>query len=106
MQCPFFDVCGYQAQRQRSADVWFVAHEMLFTERPAAIGNVAVVVVDEAAWQDGLEGEQGHPIALALDSLAADDTVPGDPLAGQRLRSCVASLKPYAAGCGGRPRAA
>jgi hypothetical protein len=86
MQCPFFDVCGYQAQRQRSADAWFVAHEMLFTERPTAIGDVAVVVVDEAAWQDGLEGEQGHPIALALDSLAVDDIVPGDPLAGQRLR--------------------
>jgi len=30
VECPFFAVCGYQAQIKRRADVWFVAHEMLF----------------------------------------------------------------------------
>ena len=85
-KCPFFDACGYQAQRRRRADVWFVAHEMLFTERPSAIGEVAAVIVDEAAWQDGLEGEHG-PIVLPLDALDRPDSVPGNALNAQRLSS-------------------
>jgi putative DNA primase/helicase len=83
--CPFFDVCGYQRQRERKADLWIVAHEMLFTQKPAAIGKVAAVIVDESAWQDGLEGVNGEPITLALDTLQATDKVPGDPISTDRL---------------------
>jgi putative DNA primase/helicase len=57
---------------------------MIYTQKPAAIGEVAVLVVDESAWQDGLEGA-GGPITLALDTLQAADQVPGDPLNTQRL---------------------
>ena len=39
LRCPFFNSCGYQAQRRQKADVWFVAHEMLFTKCPSAIGK-------------------------------------------------------------------
>lgn len=86
VECPFFTSCGYQRQRQRKADVWHVAHEMLFQEKPAAIGDVAAVVGDEAIWQDGLEGESGRPVTLALDSLASDYYVDGSADATERLR--------------------
>ena len=33
--CPYFHECGYQRQRRRKADLWFVAHELLFAQKPA-----------------------------------------------------------------------
>lgn len=69
-KCPFFDVCGYQRQRKTEADLWIVAHEMIFTGKPTAIGKLAFLVVDEAVWQDGLEGVHGRPTALSLDTIA------------------------------------
>src|SRR5260370_1359288 len=59
---------------------------MLFTAKPACIGDVAAVIVDESAWQDGLEGSQGRPLSLALDALNATDIVPGDLVATERLQ--------------------
>ena len=47
VQCLFYDFCGHQRQRRLAADVWFVAHELLFTAIPAALGTVAAVIVDE-----------------------------------------------------------
>ncbi len=43
VSCPFFSGCAFQAQRHRTADLWFVAHEMLFTSKPAAIGTPAML---------------------------------------------------------------
>ncbi len=67
--CPFFNRCGYERQRQTEADLWIVAHEMLFGETPTAIGKLAFLVVDESVWQDGLEGVHGRPTALSLDAI-------------------------------------
>lgn len=85
--CPYFGQCGYQAQRQRKGDAWFLAHEMLFTSRPDCTGVLAALIVDESAWQDGVEGSQGRPISLALDALNATDIVPGDLAATDRLHN-------------------
>ena len=27
VKCPFYDVCGYQRQKQITANIWFAAHE-------------------------------------------------------------------------------
>ncbi len=70
--CPFFEVCGYQRQKGQEADLWFVPHELLFANKPATLGKVAVLVVDEAAWRKGLEGVDGPPIDMTLDTLAED----------------------------------
>ena len=67
--CPFFGVCGTQAQKSASADLWIVPHELLFLERPAALGNVGMVIVDESCWQDGLEGTSGRPTSIAIEDL-------------------------------------
>ncbi len=83
--CPFFDGCGYQAQRQRQADLWIVPHELMFMERPTAIAEPAALIVDESAWQDGLEGVSGLPRTLALDSFGRDDSVPLGNLESARL---------------------
>jgi putative DNA primase/helicase len=86
IKCPFFDRCGYQRQCQRSADLWLVPHEMIFMEKPDAIGDLAALVVDEAAWQDGLVGTGARPITLALDTLDTDATIFDAPGASERLR--------------------
>ncbi len=83
--CPFFSVCGYERQRQTEVDLWIVAHEMIFGEKPTAIGKLAFLVVDEAVWQDGLDGVHGRPTALSLDSIAHLPMPTGDVSVGQRL---------------------
>jgi len=82
-RCPFFTDCSYQRQQHTRADVWFVAHELLFNEKPSAIGKVGALIVDESIWQSGLEGEQGAHIILTLDTLAKPSGLTGT--AGQRL---------------------
>ncbi len=77
--CPLFDACGYQRQMERRADLWILAHELLFTQKPAAIGDIAAVIVDESAWQDGLTGAGGADVVLPLDTLRRSDPVPFDP---------------------------
>ena len=73
VKCPLFDTCSYQAQRQVRADLWLVAHSSLFHARPKAVGEVAALVVDEAAWRTGLVGAEGRHITLTLDELASED---------------------------------
>jgi putative DNA primase/helicase len=86
LTCPFFGQCGYQRQRRQRADLWIVPHETLFVRKPEAIGDLAALVVDEAAWQSGLVGVgAGRGVALALDALEGDATVPGAPVSGERL---------------------
>jgi Toprim domain len=80
--CPHFAECLYQRQRAAKADLWFVPHELLFTAKPAAIGEPAVVVVDESVWQSGLI----DPSNIALDAIEQDDKIPDDPIGGDRLR--------------------
>ncbi len=87
-ECPFFRTCGYQRQKRAVADLWIVPHELLFSEKPKAIGKVAALIVDEAAWEDGLEGVNGPPMEIALDSLDPTVAGPGDRsgLETERLR--------------------
>lgn len=80
--CPHFAECGYQQQRSTKADLWFVPHELLFTVVPKAIGDLAVIVVDESVWQAGLI----DPSNISLDAIEQDDAIPDDPIGGDRLR--------------------
>ncbi len=75
VSCPFAGVCGYQRQRAADADLWIVPHDLLFTKKPAALGVVAALVVDESCWQDGLIGAQGKPLQLSLDAIAVVDRI-------------------------------
>jgi putative DNA primase/helicase len=75
VKCPFYSACGYQAQRKAEADLWIVAHEILYNKKPTALGDVAAVVVDESAWQDGLIGAHGRHLQLTLDALTVTDPV-------------------------------
>lgn len=77
--CPLRNECGYRRQRGQKADVWIVAHNMMFSAKPAAIPKPAVLVVDEAFWGAGLSGTDGPPKQLALSALA---DVRLDPLRG------------------------
>jgi putative DNA primase/helicase len=73
VKCPLFDGCAYQAQRKVRADLWLVAHNSLFHAKPAALGELAAVVVDEAAWRTGLIGAEGRHLTLTLDALASEN---------------------------------
>ena len=55
-ECSFKSSCPYLAQKEQKADIWLVSHQSLFNKVPASIGadNVALVVVDETAWQSGV----------------------------------------------------
>jgi putative DNA primase/helicase len=72
-ECVHFSTCPYQGQRQKRADMWIVPHEMLFQEKPRALGELAVVVVDESPWQAALEGVSGLGDRMPLDALRGDD---------------------------------
>ncbi len=73
VKCPLFDSCAYQAQQKVRADLWLVAHNSLFHAKPSALGEIAALVVDEAAWRTGLVGAEGEQVVLTLDELASDD---------------------------------
>lgn len=76
--CPFFAECGYQRQRNSTADLWIVPHDLLFIEKPAAIGKLAFLVVDESVFASGLEGVHGKPTMLSLDAIGHMDPLPTD----------------------------
>ena len=73
VKCPLFDGCAYQAQQKVRADLWLVAHNSLFHAKPSALGEVAAVVVDEAAWRTGLVGAEGRHLTLTMDALASEN---------------------------------
>lgn len=54
--CPFYHSCGYQKQKRAAPDLWVFAHNLLFSEKPKAIGELAALIVDENPWQAGLFG--------------------------------------------------
>ena len=84
--CPLFDACAYQAQKEVKADLWLVAHSCLFHAKPAAIGEVAAVIVDEECWRTGLIGVEGDPLSLTLDALALGNTGALTGIDRERLR--------------------
>jgi len=78
-ECPFFTSCGYQRQRRARADIWIVAHQLVFSRKPAALGELAAVVVDESFWQAGLVPESALPVD-ALDPATLPDDLALAPL--------------------------
>ncbi len=73
-ECPHCSVCGYQRQRHARADLWFMAHEHLFLEKPVEIGDPVLVIVDEAPWDAGLIGHDGRHINLPTHTVRHGDT--------------------------------
>jgi len=86
VKCPLFDGCAYQAQRQVRADLWLVAHNSLFHAKPSALGELAAVIVDEAAWRTGLIGAEGRHLTLTLDALASENLGALNGVGRDRLR--------------------
>ena len=74
--CQFFACCGYQAQKSlaRQAQVILVAHDALFHEAPAAIGDVGLLVLDEGFWTAGLRGVDDDAV-LTIDGLRPVETL-------------------------------
>ena len=68
--CPWFHDCGYQRQKPlaQAAQVIVCAHDSLFHMKPQAIGEVGLLVIDEAFWQSGLRGLDGNA-TLTQDGL-------------------------------------
>ena len=81
--CPFLETCGYQAQRQRQADIWLAAHQLAFYEKPQPLGDLGAVVIDESFWQAGMLNETAFPLDL-LQTTSAD--VPGSERESTHLR--------------------
>ncbi|MBO1081857.1 DUF7146 domain-containing protein [Roseomonas haemaphysalidis] len=76
VRCPFYEMCGYQRQKAAQADLWLVPHEILFGEKPKALGEPIAVIVDESVFRKGLEGVDGPPMELTLDALDDSVTLP------------------------------
>lgn len=74
--CPLFSCCSYQKQNEMQADIWIMSHDLLFHEKPAAMGEVAFVIVDEAAWKKGYVGAEGKHLILSVDALREDSGCP------------------------------
>jgi putative DNA primase/helicase len=70
-KCEFYDDCPYQKQRQQRADIWIMAHQLLFTDKPAAFGKPSLLVIDESFYRAGLKGVEGHPIVISEDQIKA-----------------------------------
>jgi putative DNA primase/helicase len=63
--------CAYVAQRTADADLWIVAHNIVFHAPPPPVSRrgVAALVIDESPWQAGLVGIEGHGVEIPLDAL-------------------------------------
>ena len=88
--CPHFSECAYQAQARRTDKpiIWYAAHEMLFHEKPAIIGDIAALIVDEKMYDAGLDGHLGRPCTLSLGTL--ENQFPLSGIDGQRLSYILA----------------
>lgn len=78
-RCPFFDVCPFQAQAAKSADLWLVSHAALGHTRPGNIGRPALLFVDENPVGAMLRGVGALPtewITVGLGDVAPYLTTP------------------------------
>lgn len=67
--CQFREGCAYLAQRAATADLWLVPHALLFAERPAAMNDARLLVIDEGFALDGIKGITGTPMLVTLAAL-------------------------------------
>jgi putative DNA primase/helicase len=94
-ECPLAASCHYLAQRKQDADIWLVAHPMLFQEDPKPIKKrgVAALVVDESPWMPGLIGADGKGVLVHLDSLDPGVLPKPQGIDGERLEDIRQRLK-------------
>lgn len=91
--CEHSKTCAYLAQRGHDADLWIVAHQIIFYQPPAPIEGrgVAALVVDESPWRAGLIGTEGEGVEIELNSLSLMAIPSGDY--GRKLAKIRATLE-------------
>jgi putative DNA primase/helicase len=89
-KCALFDICGFQRQRQKKADMWVVSHASLFSEKPEAIQAPSLLIIDEAFWQQGVRGTGNEKVLISTEDLRA---TPGAPSA-STMADLTVELKP------------
>jgi hypothetical protein len=73
MRCPLFDLCGFQRQK-RPANIRFVAHESLMHQKPAVLGKVVELLIDE----DPLDAFTPDPEEIGFDEFGRESTIMDD----------------------------
>ena len=85
----FADGCAYQEQRRQSADVWFVAHPLLYARPPRPLAKPCLVWIDESPIDSALVGvaadDDDDDRVLPLDTLRRPDPIAAKPDAADRL---------------------
>ena len=74
--CAVADGCAYQEQRRQTADVWFVAHPMLYQKPPRALSKPCLIWIDESpidAALVGVSGDGDDDRTLPLDTPPRSD---------------------------------
>ena len=71
--CPLFETCAYQKQRLKRSTIWIVSHALLFSQKPEAIPNPSLLVIDEDFWRSGLRGVDERAVKVSFDQI---DTPP------------------------------
>ncbi|MFL5252501.1 MAG: hypothetical protein ACJ8AI_06330 [Rhodopila sp.] len=85
--CPFYNKCGYQAQRAAAAhaDVIVFSHNGLFHRLPKELREgIGLCIVDESFWQHGVRKNQINPVATFAETprlYPVRMPKPGNPLA-------------------------
>jgi hypothetical protein len=85
--------CGLRAQDDVTADIWLVTHAHTFNRKPAQLGKLAWLVLDEDPASTALFGTgapddptvDDKPVLLHLHALRRGDRVKDDPEKTQRL---------------------
>ena len=95
-RCQYFDNCAYQAQRHRQADIWIVAHNLLFNKKPAAITQPSLVIIDETFFNAAMQGVAGPPKRIGLADISERPVAKKSDgsMAFDRSADLDASLKP------------
>ena len=66
-ECVFYKTCSYQAQQRLTPQVWIVAHQLLFRDRPQFIPQPDFVGIDEAFWGASLNGIEKTRLVMVND---------------------------------------
>jgi hypothetical protein len=70
IRCPHYYDCGYQRQQALRPNIWYVPHEILTSQKPAAFGEVVAIAIDEDPL-DGLLFGVDKPFEMPLNTLLA-----------------------------------
>ena len=76
--------CGYQKQRRQQPEVWVVAHQLLFRQRPSFI-KLDVLAIDEGFHGAGAARHRKAIRDRSRSAYQADRTVPDDAFATNEL---------------------